>query len=74
MTDAIKISIKDATKLAHAIAEITSLPDGKNLAVRAVIQRISQLLPENVSSSVFRDVAINAIDLTGRDYIRELRK
>lgn len=70
----IKISIKDAQALAEAIAEITTSGEGDNLATRAIIQRISFLLPENISASCFRSTARGGvIDLSGRDYISTIK-
>ena len=70
----IKISIKDAQVLADAIAEITTCPEGDNLASRALIQRISRLLPDNVSASCFHNTARGGvIDLSGRDYVAQIK-
>lgn len=74
MNTQIKISIKDAEVLAAAIAEITTSPEGDNLAVRAIIQQISNILPGNISASVFRATARGGvIDLSGRDYVAQIK-
>ena len=74
MTQQIKISIKDAQALAEAIAEITTSPDGDNLAARAIIQQISRMLPGNISAPCFRSTARGGvIDLSGRDYVAQIK-
>lgn len=67
----IKISIKDATAIADALAEVSAL-DRDNLALRAAIQRLSWLLPDNVSAGAFRSRANGFLDYSRRDYIGEL--
>jgi hypothetical protein len=69
----IKISIKDAAALAKAIREITETGEGDNLAVRAIIQNISRLLPDNVDRGVFRAEARGVLDLSGRDYVATIK-
>ena len=73
-TRQIKITIKDAQALADAIAEITTRPEGDNLAVRAIIQQISHMLPDNISAPYFRSTARGGvIDLSGRDYVAQIK-
>jgi len=68
----IKLTIKDAEALAAAIREITAAPEGDNLAVRAIVQNISRILPGTVDQSVFRAKARGVIDLSGRNYVAEV--
>ena len=68
----IKLSIKDADRLAEVIGNITE-HDTDNVTARAIVQAISWLLPENVSATAFRVVAYgNRLDLSGRNYVEEV--
>lgn len=69
---AIKISIKDAERLAEVIGDIVER-DPDNLTARAIVQAISWVLPEKVSASVFRTACTGILDLSGRNYVAEVK-
>lgn len=71
--DQIKLTQKSAVALAYAIARITKESNGDTVAVRAVIQSIAAILPDNVSATMFRKIARNGVlDFSGRNYIAKV--
>lgn len=67
-----KMTIKDATRLAEVIGNIVE-HDAGNTTARAIVQAISWLLPDTVNASAFRFTAYgNRLDLTRRNYVAEV--
>lgn len=72
MPDTIKISRKDAAKLADAISRVTATGQG-GIAAAAIIQAICEILPDSIPLTAFRTIANNGvIDLSGRNYLANM--